>query len=216
MVNLMGGPGESEVFLDDLEIEPVPRSVLAPDPKPEEPEIPAAGRPKSARGDARRKGNGSAPVRLERNLLEKRGRDGLFHPWFPTAIDAPGANPGALRDLAFDVLIDSTKTDPAKLRPAVERRALIMARLSGATAPDAPDRILEEMNAYPLRDSVAFWHLGSQLGSYRVVAARKDELTNVRAAISAVHNLDQDGSRLTLAGVQGDLGLFARAPPGST
>ena len=163
---------------------------------------------------ARRRGSGLAPVHLERNLLEKRGPDGRYHPWFPTAIEAPGAAAAGLRDLGFKVVIDSMRGDPAALRPAIERGALIMARLSGATAPDAPDRILEQMNSYPLRDSVAFWHLGSQLGRHRVIGARQEELTNVRAAISAVRNLDEPDSSLTLAGVDGELGLFARAPAG--
>ncbi len=35
VVNLMGGAGESEVFLDDLEIKPVPKDVLAGPSKPE-------------------------------------------------------------------------------------------------------------------------------------------------------------------------------------
>jgi hypothetical protein len=214
VVNLLGGPGESEVFLDDLEIEPVPDSALAGDTKTEKAEKKRGLPAKSRVADAKRNATTDAPFRLERNLLEKRGRDGLYYPWFPTAIDAPGANAGALRDLGFDVLMDSLDTNPEKLRAAVARGAVIMARLSGATAADAPQRILEEINSYALRDSVAFWYLGDHLGKRRPSAVREEELTNVREAISAVRNLDDQVSRLTIATVEGDLGLFARAPSG--
>ena len=125
-----------------------------------------------------------------------------------------GANLASLRDLGFDILTDSVESDPEKLRSAVARGALIMARLSGSTGADAPQRILEAINGYALRDSVAFWYLGDHLGKRRQTALREEELTNVRAAISAVRNLDDDASRLTLASVDGDLGLFARAPSG--
>ena len=89
-----------------------------------------------------------------------------------------------------------------------------MARLNGATSPDAAQELLEQINAYPLRDSVAFWHLGNHLGRGRTIALRRQELANVREAISAVRNLDDQVSHLTLATVDGDLGLFARAPSG--
>ncbi len=210
VVNLLGGPGESEIFLDDLEIKPVPRS-LAGTVKADESEKIAGARAKARGADGKREAVTSGSIRLERNLLEKRGRDGQYHPWFPTAIDAPGASAGALRDAGFDVLIDSLKTDPERLRPAVERSALIMARLGGAAEADAPQHVLEEINTYPLRESVAFWHLGSHLGRRRPAAVRHEELANLREAISGVRNLDDRISHLTVAGVEGDLSLFARA-----
>ena len=110
VVNLLGGPGESEVFLDDLEIEPVPKSVLANGSKAGRAGESRTRQPSRGRPDPKRKGVARGPVRLERNLLEKRGRDGVFRPWFPTAIDAAGANTASLRDAGFDVVIDSMKT----------------------------------------------------------------------------------------------------------
>jgi hypothetical protein len=214
VVNLLGGPGESEVFLDDLEIEPVPKSMLAGEANAEKGGKIAGPSVKKIAADPKRKSTSEAPFRLERNLLEKRGRDGIYRPWFPTAIDAPGANFASLRDLGFDILTDSVESDPEKLRSAVARGALIMARLSGSTGADAPQRILEAINGYALRDSVAFWYLGDHLGKRRQTALREEELANVREAISAVRNLDDEASRLTLATVDGDLGLFARAPSG--
>ncbi len=111
-------------------------------------------------------------------------------------------------------MIDSLKGDAERLKPAIARGALIMARLSGAAEADAPQQILEEINDYALRDSVAFWHLGNHLGRRRPTGVRQEELANVREAIAAVRNLDDQVSRLTLAGVDGDVNLFARAPSG--
>ena len=214
VVNLLGGPGESQVFLDDLEIEPVPPSLLEPREQEQADAKPEYTGPGIKRAADSNKQASNAAVRLERNLLEKRGPDGVFRPWFPTAIDAPGANATALRDAGFDILIESMKTDPEKLRAAVRRGALIMARLDGANGGLAPDRLVEAINAYPLRNSVAFWHLGSNLGKRRTTAARADELARIREAVGAVRNLEDDVSHLTLATAVGDLGLFARAPSG--
>ncbi len=192
VVNLLGGPGETEVFLDDLEIDPVPQALLENPAKTAKGEKTAGSASKVRRTtDPGRKATAQAAIRLERNLLEKRGRDGNFHPWFPTAVDAPGANAGALRDLGFDVVSDSLSGNPEKLRAAVSRGALIMARLSGATEADAPQRILEAINSYPLRDSVAFWQLGNHLGKQRPIAVREEELANLREAISTLHNLEE-------------------------
>ena len=213
VVNLLGGPGESHVFLDDLEIEPVPESAQAGAAKAEQPPETAGPASKAGAGNSRKTATALAPYRLERNLLEKRGRDGVYRPWFPTAIDAPGASAAALREAGFDVLIASLKTDPQKLRAAVARGALLMARLSGATDSDT-QHILEEINDYPLRSAVAFWDLGSHLGKRRTIATREQELANIREAIAAIRNLEDDVSHLTLAGVDGDLGLFGRAPTG--
>ncbi len=214
VVNLLGGPGESQVFLDDLTIQPVPQNVLAEWTKA--PQSPTDGDPRPHAGTAgpNRGATVQGPIRLERNLLEKRGSDGIFRPWFPTAIEAPGANPARLRDAGFGILIDSMKTDPEKLQPAIARGALIMARMSGATAGDAPDQVRAQINAYPLRGSVAFWQMGNHLGKQRPIAAREEELANFREAIAAVRSLDDDVSHLTLATVEGELGLFARAPTG--
>ena len=214
VVNLLGGPGESQVYLDDLEIEPVPASVLAARVKGKEPQEKTGAAAKDRPSNGKKAAANAPLLRLERNLLEKKGRDGIYRPWFPTAIDAPGASAAALRDAGFDVLIDSMKTDPEKLRPAVKRGALIMAKLSGAEGDLAPQRIVEAINDYPLRDSVAFWHLGSQLGKRRTTAARAEELAVVREALSAVRNLEDDVSHLTLASAVGDLDLYTRAPEG--
>ena len=59
VVNLLGGPGQSEVFLDDLEISPVPEEVLAAGRSPSHPESRAAGgKGRAARGERIRSSQG--------------------------------------------------------------------------------------------------------------------------------------------------------------
>ena len=104
-------------------------------------------------------------VRLERNLLEKRGREPRFLPWFPTAIDAPGANPTELRLAGFDVLVDDGQMDPERLKPLLNNGVLLMKRLTGPTSSEGPRRLVDQISTYPLRQSVAFWHLGDRSGA---------------------------------------------------
>ena len=74
--------------------------------------------------------------------------------------------------------------------------------------------MLEQMTAYPLRESVAFWHLGDHLGRQREIKAREDELARFRESLAAVREFDDDVSHLVTANVEGELPLFARAPSG--
>ncbi len=213
VVNLLDSPGQSEVFLDDLEISPVPEAVLA------------AWSKSQSSGDARALGRGGAlavkgpsqdqgRVRLERNLLEKRGSQQRFFPWFPTAIDAPGANPVELRRAGFDVLVDDGQMDPKRLKSMTDGGVLLMKRLTGATTSEGPHRLLDQITAYPLRKSVAFWHIGDRLGRQREIKTREEELARFRESLTAIRGLDDDDSHLVTANVEGELPLFARAPLG--
>ena len=124
VVNLLGGPGESQVFLDDLEIEPVPKSCWRTRPKTRDRAEKTAG--PSARPPAA--GSEATGRRLKRrsasNETCSRSEDptAFIIPGFPPRSMHPGPNRLSLRDLGFDVLIDSMKTDPEKLRPAVAAR----------------------------------------------------------------------------------------------
>jgi hypothetical protein len=213
VVNLMNSPGQSEVFLDDLEISPVPEELLAarsnsgstakvtPSDK---------GRALAANGSARVNGR----FRLERNLLEKRGSQGRFVPWFPTAIDAPGANVLELRRMGHDIIFDGEDSDPKRLKPLADDGVMIIKRVNGATSTEGTFRMLEQMNNYPLRSDVAFWHIGDHLGRKREISARAAELARFREVLGSVRELDDTVSHLVTATVEGDFSLFARAPMG--
>src|SRR5271165_2752715 len=128
VVNLMGGPGASEVFLDDLSVSPVPGELLASrttsESRANAPDKPAAGQRPSADG------KGVNPIaRLERNRLRRLGDDHKYHDWLPTAIDAPGADVTELRRYGFDVLVDDRKSDPERIKTAIDKGFLLMPRL---------------------------------------------------------------------------------------
>ena len=219
VVNLLAGPGEAEVFLDDLEVTPVPRSLL--DELAQRRASSTADPRAAARADGRAPGSGSAAkaavdqVRLQRNLLEKRVSESRFAPWLPTVVDAPGANPVKLRQAGFDVLVVDGTSDPERYRPAVKQGALLMARLSDTTAGDGPDRVRSQIDSQPLKESVVFWHIGDHYGRKREIKDRVVELERFRAAIAAVRGTDERLSHLATATVDGDLPQYARAPTGT-
>ena len=197
VVNLMGGPGASEVFLDDLSITPVPGDLLASWSKPE-------GEKSGAKGPvASRPGAGktaSSPiVRLERNRLQRLAEDRKYHDWLPTAIDAPGADVITLRQYGFDLLVDDRKSDPARIKTAIDKGFLLLPRLTGISAQTDPQQVLAEVDAYPHKDAVAFWQIGEGLGRKREIKARDDELSKVRKVVTAMRQLsggvlaDHDG-----------------------
>jgi hypothetical protein len=213
VVNLLGGPGESEVFLDDLTIQPVPQSLLDGLAK-------TRGRSNGASGGraaAAKTPPGGLAVerfRLVRNLLEKRVGPSQYVPWFPTAIDAPGATPLKLRQAGFDVLVEDVKSDPERIRAALQQGALLMARLADAAAADGSQRVRDQIATYPLKDSVAFWHLGDHFGRDRDPKDREHELERARDAIAAVRGIDDRLSRVATATIDGELAKYARAPLG--
>ena len=213
IVNLLGAPGPSEVFLDDLEISPVPQEELAAWSK----SLSSGKSAVVAKGTGmagKAAGAAQGRIRLDRNLLEKRGNDGRWSAWLPTAIDAPGANIVKLRQAGYDIIFDDEKSDPERLRQAVDRGVLLMKRLSGEGSSESPSRIVDQMTAYPLRQSVAFWQIGAHLGRQRELKSRVEELSRFRDTLAAIRGMNDDASRLVTATVDGELALYARAPTG--
>jgi hypothetical protein len=212
VVNVLGSPGQSEVFLDDLEISPVPEEVLAAWSKAQSA---TNGKTAGKGGSPTAEGLGTARsrFRMSRNLLERRGRDGRFSPWLPTAIDAPGANPLELRRAGWDVVVDDGTGDPRSLRPVVDAGVLLIKRIGGGTLTEGPSRLVDQIKAYPLGDAVAFWQIGDHLGRQRETKARAAELSRFREALGAIRGLDEP-SPLVTATVEGELPLYTRAPSG--
>ena len=117
VVNLYGGPGPTEVFLDELRVEPVPPATVVAEFDrararsrlgghcPPCPARRAARSPAAASNDAaatrrsRAGGQAGPSIRLDRNLLTRDGR-----PWLPTIIRARNADPVKIRRAGFDIL----------------------------------------------------------------------------------------------------------------
>ncbi len=211
VVNLMGGPGASEVFLDDLSVAPVPANLLASRTTSEAgasaPDISAA------RSQPTPEWQGvNLTVRLERNRLRRLGDDHKYHDWLPTAIDAPGADVTELRRYGLDVLVDDRKSDPERIKTAIEKGFLLMPRLSAISPQTDPDKLLQEIEEYPHKDAVAFWQIGDRLGSKRELRDRDEELARARKVVTAMRQLPAEFSRITTGVVAGNLSFYSRAP----
>lgn len=182
VVNVYGGPGDSEVFLDDLTVSPVPAAALTPPVPAPQPPAPDPSGPVAE----------AAPPRLQfqRNRLSREG-----FPWFPTIVSAPGADLQTLRRYGSDVLATDLDDDPQTAREAVRLGFLLMPRL-GRTADGQlrdPAEILAALRQYPDRAAVAFWDLGEGLGAAPDPRARKAELDQIRALVAGLRDGDGDG-----------------------
>ncbi len=210
VVNLMGGIGDAEVFLDDLSITPVPENLIA-----------ANSAPRGPRG-ARGAGNPNAPDKDGKTLLRVRNEAGTlkrldkkrYLDWFPTAIDAPGADVGELRRNGFDVLVEPLESDPKRITEAISKGFLIMPRVGTGVLKDDPQLILDKIAEYPYKDDVAFWHVGDHLGREREQSARDAELDRAQKIISELRHGPRFSSfpDLVTATIDGDLPRYAQAP----
>ncbi len=196
VVNLYGGPGEAQAYLDDLTIGPVPESLAQTRPATDaptdsNPAPPVAGTEPSTPGN---------PVRLDGGMLF-RGREG----WVPSILDAPGADLDTARRFGFDVLAVDLNDDPKWVQQAVQLGFLLMPRLAGARSGSTLDaeKALDAVATYPFRDSVAFWNLGEGLGASTDPEARQAELERVRAIVSGLRELPEGTPKLTTGVISG-------------
>src|SRR5271157_1282681 len=211
VVNLMGSPGASEVFLDDLSVSPVPADVLSVGTKPGVAQE-AAGKARGLSDPPESKAKSPLIVRLDRNYLRRLGGDGKYHDWLPTAIDAPGADVVELRKHGFDLLVDDRTSSPEVMKTAISRGFVLLPRLSGISSKSQTSALLQEVADYPYKDAVAFWQIGEGLGRKRELATRQEELRQTRELVSAMRQLPPGFSRITIGLVDGDLPLYARVP----
>jgi len=216
VVNLYTGSGDTEVFLDELSVGPVPAGLAAAHagaepgvrPGPVGVGVGAAADPAPPPGKAQ------ARVRLDRNRLKRRGDDGLYQDWVFTGVLAPGADVASLRNVGgFDVLIDDLDAEPKRWADAAARGFLLMPKVGrrGDGPPD-PDRVFAAASGFPHKGSVLAWDLGDRLGLDADLASRKQELNAVRSTVSKLRELPAGTSRLTTGTVEDDLRQYARAP----
>ena len=191
VVNLLGGSGASEVFLDDLSVTPV---------------APARSSPRR-RNTRRRKQPPRSPGARGSQLADVRtgGTDG---PAGAQPREAVRCRPPAPR-LAADRhrcaggrcrQAPSVRIRRPGRRPQFRSRAdqdghrarsfLLMPRLSGPSLRDRSQGACSiEIKAYPYKDSVAFWMVGEGLGRQREMKSREEELARTRKLLSAMRQL---------------------------
>jgi hypothetical protein len=212
VVNLMVGAGPSEVFLDDLSVGPVEPQVLADWSPPG-----AEGEPaREAAIEADDAGAKPAPydrIRLESNKLRKRDEgDGQLHEWFPTAIEADGADVAMLRRHGFDILVDKLDADPDRIQTALKGGFTLMPKLTQTKTDEDVAAQIKEIESYPYKEAVSFWMAGEGFGRSRELKAREAELARTQKLIREIRGMPPTFSRLTTGIVEGELPLYARTP----
>src|SRR4051794_11279288 len=200
VVDLYCGAGETEVFLDELSVSPVPADSPVVPEGPVADERPGVEAPPPATRPAVR-------VAMEGNRLKRNNYD-----WFFTAIEAPGADVAEPRRAGFDVLVDEFDARPERFRDAIDLGFLLQPNLAVDGEPLDPSRASAAAAAFPYRDAVAFWGLGEQLGRGDDPEERRAELERVRATVSKFRGLPRSFSHLTTATVADDFRLFGRPP----
>ena len=239
VVNVMGAPGESDVFLDDLTVGPIPAGSLPTLPPP--PVAGADAGPAGGGGEGEGEGEGGAatinsggtggvpapapaglaPVKLEQNRLKLEGR-----PWFLSIVSAPGADPAVLRKAAFRVMAIPAGADPEVARRAARAGMLLMPGLD-LTADGVrrdPEEVLADAARFPELPSVAFWDFGRRLGARADREARKADLEHLREVklrlirgaegVPKLATGEVDGDFFALANkVKGGLDLIGVHPP---
>jgi len=234
VVNVYGGEGVTDVFLDELSIGPVSAEaaeiharMLKGEPiggqagtlgRP--PARTIADRPRPATDPLGPLPPGAADrIKFDRNRLTKDG-----YPWFPTMIRGFDADPTLIRQLGSDIAVVPLDANDDYLRTAIQSGLLLIPELGGdsdRTNFDAdpakarsidPERIVAAASGFAHKEHVFAWSVASNLGEGLELAVRKEELRNVRDAILNIRRAKPGGSPYTTGTVLGQLPDYARIP----
>ncbi len=234
VVNVYGGEGVTEVYLDELSIGPVSAEAAEAHARmlrgePIGGQAGAAGR-SPARTIADRPRAETEPleplppgavdrIKFDRSRLTKDG-----YPWFPTMIRGFDADPTLIRRLGSDIAVVPVDANDDYLQTAIRSGLLLIPELGGdsdRTDFDAdpakarsidPDKIVAAASSFPRKEHVFAWSMASNLGEGRELAVRKEELRNVRDAILNIRRAKPGGSPYTTGTVLGMIPDYARIP----
>lgn len=222
VLNVYGGPGSVDLYIDDLVIAPVPRELASagqpetapttpgnPDApgNPANPPAPPRSQPESAHSGDR--------FRLENGRLTRRDpATGQWSDWVFSLVDAPGADLDALLRSGFDMLEVPFGSKPEAVNDASSRGFAVMADLSQLAADRklAPDRVVADATAWPPADLIGFWYLGEGLGDAIEEESRRLERDRYRALIGGLSRSakSKGASAPSAAVVSGNLAEFAK------
>ena len=234
IVNIYGGEGVTDVYLDELSIGPVSAEVADAYARL------LRGEPMSGRGGraatlgpaartvADRPRSPTEPleplppgavdrIKFDRNRLLKDG-----YPWFPTMIRAFDLDPTTIRQLGSDVAVAPGDANIDWLDAAIKSGLLIMPELGGDSDRDPDpdtqarpvdaDRIIASAASFPRKEHVFAWSVGNNLGEERDMDQRQLSKTKIREAIRLIRQAKPGGSAYTTGTVLGMLPDYARAP----
>ena len=230
VVNVYGGEGLTEVYLDDLLITPVPAAMADAHDRQLRGE-PAGGvspplaqtlpdddlriRPDSIH---RNIPGAAERIKFDRNRFTKDG-----FPWFPTMIRGFDADPTLIRLLGSDVAVVPVDANEEYLDVAIRSGLLLLPELNGTSDADPitglfrprpvdPDRLLVAASGFARKEHVFAWSLGNNLGEDLDLNGRRLQLRNVREAIVAFRKAKPGGSPYVTGTVLGSLPEYARIP----
>ncbi len=185
ILNVYGGPGQTEVWTDDLEVGPV------------EEDVPFKTTSRPNPGTAPRNPDTALPRVPVRTSLVELQRDHLLvggKPFFVRGIRHSDTPLKTLRDAGINTLWVDARTPPAVLDEAISLGFWVVPTLD-VTAEDprtaSPDEVRNAVTRFSAADAVLFWDLGGGL-----VEEQKDQMQQVAKAVHAA-----DPQRLTGADV---------------
>jgi hypothetical protein len=175
VLNVYGGPGKTEIWIDDLEIGPVTERLAAP----------STSRPAPAPGSTAmplpgRLTNRSSVVELKQEHLLVSGKR-----FFMRGIRYSDTPLEILRDAGFNTIWFDYTTLPARVEQAVDLGFWVVPSLPVTTDDprlSSPDRLRAEVTRFLSGDAVLFWDLGGGL-----VDEQKESVTG---AAEVVHEAD--------------------------
>ncbi|WP_435021370.1 hypothetical protein TA3x_002339 [Tundrisphaera sp. TA3] len=214
VVNLYGGEGETEVYLDELTIAPVSAEVAdsfsqASRPRAARPRaVPIADRPRGE-DEPLPPLPSSARVQFARNRLTKDG-----FPWFFTGVRGLGMDPAQLRRAGFDTMFLPKEAGEEDILDAVRSGMLLVPELVGQPGKSSrePDQVASEAATYPGRDAVAFWSIGRNLGDDIDLDRRQAVKARTRETVRAIRKEKPGGTAISTATVLGQVSDYARLP----
>ncbi|HJZ89560.1 MAG TPA: hypothetical protein VKE40_01730 [Gemmataceae bacterium] len=195
ILNLYTGPGEVEVFLDNLEIGPV--GAVAPRmDQPAPPKVKEKGPARTERGVA---------VDFARGRLTVGGV-----PMFPRFIRYAGTPLGALRDAGFNGLYMPVDTPSAVLEDAIDNYQFWL--IPGIppvseTNPDRPDQPLTARDAEALVAAIRKFRSGDGVLAWDLGPVRSEDYRRVSRTVEAIRAADP--RRPVSADVWDGFGRFA-------
>ncbi len=204
VLNLYGGAGATEVFVDELTLGPIPGDDAQAEANPALPEPLAA--PERAQVAAPPSENAPARgIRLQGNQLMKDNVDIV-----PSIMDAPGADPLTLREHGFNMIKLPADAPNQAAEEAIKANLLLVPTLPNGPTMTA-ERMLAAAQSYPYRDHVAFWNLGDGLGAARDLDTRKERLERDRQVIAKLNEEPAGVPRLSTGTVIDFLPRYALA-----
>lgn len=203
VINLYEGAGETDAYLDELEVYPVPADALEKYAVRTDIPAPASSAP-GARANARPGGPPKATI--ADNIFRIDGK-----PWVFSMILPGGARLLPLRQSGFDIVGISRDDSPEYILEATKRGFLLAPDVAPQGDDDA-QAVLANMAAFPAPDWIAFWDLGSNLGASPDPDARKRELSLVREVVAKMRLGGFTGPKFATARVDGMIPEYARPP----